>query len=354
MLPSARSRRMATITREESAWAYRHPTGALLDWSFVVASTWLLAGLHLDGWAHAHRPGLESFFTIWHGVLYSGFGLLALLTVSTWLANGRTMPAGYQPTLVGVVIFLAGGVGDMLWHELIGIEVNVEALLSPTHLMLAVGMALMVAGPMRSATRATIPALISAGLLLATLTFFTQFIQPGGRPWPLVGNRPADPVFRVDSVTPDFPVFAGGLPATELAAITGIGGILIATALVVGLGLHLLRKWELPFGSFTIVLGVASALLGLMRDTPWWIAACIGGGLAMDVLVRALRPREGGWRLRAFAAGAPAALWSAYFLALAIVGGIWWSVHLWAGAIAMSALAGLALSFIAGDRPREP
>jgi hypothetical protein len=41
----------------------------------------LVAGVFTDGWAHLNRPGLESFFTPWHAMLYSGLGIVTL-----WLA----------------------------------------------------------------------------------------------------------------------------------------------------------------------------------------------------------------------------------------------------------------------------
>ena len=63
------------------------------------------------------------------------------------------MPPGYELAIVGVLIFMAGGVGDMIWHEIFGIEIGVEALLSPTHLILAVGMTLIISGPFRAGWR---------------------------------------------------------------------------------------------------------------------------------------------------------------------------------------------------------
>ncbi|MEZ4662017.1 MAG: hypothetical protein R2911_31085 [Caldilineaceae bacterium] len=41
--------------------------------------------------------------------------------------------------------------GDLIWHELFGIEQDFEALISPTHLMLGAGLALIVSGPLRAA-----------------------------------------------------------------------------------------------------------------------------------------------------------------------------------------------------------
>ena len=48
--------------------------GLAFDRTITVLCLWFLGGLYLDGWAHNHLPSaLESFFTPWHGVFYSGF-----------------------------------------------------------------------------------------------------------------------------------------------------------------------------------------------------------------------------------------------------------------------------------------
>ncbi len=95
------------------------------DWAIVAASAWFLGGLYLDGWAHNTIPSLETFFTPWHGVLYSGF--LVSLGVLGWAigrnqAAGRTwwkaIPAGYELSLLGGLLFVASGLGDMLTEEM--------------------------------------------------------------------------------------------------------------------------------------------------------------------------------------------------------------------------------------------
>lgn len=39
----------------------------------VLLATWLIGGVFVDGWAHNNLAKLETFFTPWHALLYSGF-----------------------------------------------------------------------------------------------------------------------------------------------------------------------------------------------------------------------------------------------------------------------------------------
>lgn len=98
----------------------------------MVFGQWLVVGLFVDGWAHNNdKP--ESFFTPWHGLLYSGF--VATAAWMTWLvacgvrrgaAVGDAVPLGYGPGLVGVAVFALGGVVDAVWHQVFGFEVDLE------------------------------------------------------------------------------------------------------------------------------------------------------------------------------------------------------------------------------------
>src|ERR1041385_1777302 len=136
-----------------------HVAGSLaFDAGVVILAGWFLGGLYLDGWAHQHIPQLETFFTPWHAVLYSGFLASASFLFFALVQNVRrgytlaqAYPAGYELSMLGAFIFAIGGAGDLIWHSLFGIEANLEALLSPTHLILALGMTLILTGPLRSA-----------------------------------------------------------------------------------------------------------------------------------------------------------------------------------------------------------
>src|SRR5579859_3029683 len=139
-LPSVAARPLDPAGAERLVRA--RPVGGLpFDLTMVALSSWFVGGIFLDGWAHNHIAQLETFFTIWHAVLYSGYMATAAFLLGSWLRHRvpgasweQGLPAGYEASLVGAVIFAFGGVADMAWHLLFGIEASISALLSPTHL----------------------------------------------------------------------------------------------------------------------------------------------------------------------------------------------------------------------------
>src|SRR3546814_9426302 len=117
----------------------------------------MVVGLFLDGRAHDNAKPVACF-TPWYGVRYSGFAasaaaagpvaVRARVGVRPWRAD---LPVGHGLTLVALGVFAAGAVGDLVWHETLGIEVGVEALLSPTHLLLLAGGLAALSAPVRAA-----------------------------------------------------------------------------------------------------------------------------------------------------------------------------------------------------------
>src|SRR3954465_9369190 len=96
-----------------------YPADSLrFDWAVVLASLWFVAGLFLDGWAHANLAStLETFFTPWHGVLYSGFLAVAVVLLVCQARNMvrghiwmQALPRGYLLALLGAAVFSFGGV----------------------------------------------------------------------------------------------------------------------------------------------------------------------------------------------------------------------------------------------------
>src|SRR4051794_25300321 len=99
-----------------------HPLPRHFDLKMAALGAWLIGGIFTDGWAHNHIH-VESFFTPWHAVLYSGYlANLAygVLNVVRARKQGRSwreaIPYGYEMTAFGIVLFGLAGVGDMIWH----------------------------------------------------------------------------------------------------------------------------------------------------------------------------------------------------------------------------------------------
>jgi hypothetical protein len=317
------------------------------DLAAALLGTWVVGGLFLDGWAHVNQPGLETFFSPWHGVFYLGF-VVSTVVLARLVARhqpGRfdpaRVPAGYGLGLVGVGLFVAGGVADGAWHTIFGVETGVAALLSPSHLLLLSGGLLMVTSPVRSAwsspalpahtpALALLPALWATALTTAVVLFFFQYLSAF--------------VTRAPSMTG-----AGG-PEELLGTIVGVASVLVTNLIVVGPVLLLARRWRLPFGTVTLLATVGAAGLTSLREfvLGWLVPAMLAGGLATDLLVARLRPgpdRPGAFR--AVAVLAPPLLWGAWMVVYALAYGIAWPPELWAGVLGMASLSGLGLSLLA-------
>lgn len=329
-----------------------YPMGSVrFDLTAALLSLWILAGLYLDGSAHHHIPDLiETFFTPWHAVLYSGFAASAgLLLITQWrnVSKGyswtHSLPKGYLLSLLGAVIFLFSGGADFLWHEAFGFEVGLEALVSPSHLALAVGGLFIISGPLRAALhrsseqsvngwRELLPAVLSLLGILSVLTFFTGDFAVITYPNLMVNRPPVDNTFLYD--------------------IQALASVLIPSALLIGVILFAIRHWTLPPGSLTLLIVGNSLLMTWfhLKEVylyPQVLVAVLLAGLAADVLYRLLTPspvRVGALRLFTFSV--PAILFALFFVILITTAGTWWSVHLWTGSVFLAGVVGLLLSYL--------
>jgi hypothetical protein len=329
----------------------RQPSGGRgYDWTIVLLSFWFVGGLFLDGWAHRHILEMESFFTPWHAVFYTGFLAVSGFLSATLVrhhAKGypwqQAMPPGYELAILGVLIFMAGGVGDMLWHEIFGIEADVEALLSPTHLLLGTGMTLLISAPFRAGWRrhtnandlapgwtALLPQLLSTTLVWSVWSFFTQFAHPLVDTWAAAGYRPPGP-----------------RGVTFLRMSLGISGFLLQTGMMMGIVLCMVRRWALPLGSFTLLFGLHASFMSFMQDQYRLIPGAALAGLGADLLVCWLKPStERSGALRLFAFTVPIVYYVLYYIALILTQGLEWTVHVWTGSIVLSGVVGLLLSYM--------
>lgn len=330
--------------------APRPPGGRAYDWTVILLGFWFLGGLFLDGWAHNHIPELESFFTPWHAVFYSGFLAVAAFLLATVIRNHakgyswrEAMPPGYEHAVLGMMIFALGGLGDMMWHELFGVEADIEALLSPTHLILALGGTLILSAPLRAGWlrqetednrtlewQAMLPPLLSLTFVLSLWSFFTQFAHPLVDTWAAAGYRPPGPK---------------GI--TLLRQALGVTGFLLQTGILMGLVLFTIRRWTLPLGSLTLVFTLNATLMSFMHDQYRFIPAAAIAGLVADLLIQRLQPStERPAALRVFASVVPMIYYVFYYFVLVITQGLGWSVHLWTGSIVLVGVVGLLLSYL--------
>jgi hypothetical protein len=317
---------------------FRRSSSALsrrAEWLYVFFCTCFVVGLFLDGWAHNHVPELETFFTPWHAVFYAGYACMALTLAAFRLRMPKGLPAGYREAAIGAVVFAFGGVGDMLWHEAFGIEKDIEALFSPTHLVLAVGTVLMLSAPYLAVLRAgesaatfvgRLPAILALTYAASAVMFLTQFDH-----WSdlrLVGDLPTR-------------------QTAELREALAMAGYIWHVAVLMAAAILLLRAMPPALGTLTILFAVSTFGMAVMRQ-PLFLDAfplvCIAyvAGFFADLWAEKLRPIDTHLaRFRWFTAGVPAALIALLHGYAIPLHGTWWSVQMWTGAVAIAACVGL-------------
>ena len=312
------------------------PRGAREDAIASLLAVWAVVGLGLDGRAH-EDGGVESFFTVWHLILYSGLAAAAAWTLRGGGAALRGDPVR-RVSLAGLGLLAAGGPLDLLWHEAFGFEVSLEALLSPSHLLLLAGGLLLVSQPLRSAWRAPAGSLTAAvaSLVLATalVAFFLQYLTP-------------------------FHDAAEVYTATEgEERVRGVASLIVTGVLLsVPLLLLVARFGTPPRGALLALYGgVAAFLMLATHGAPIvLLGAALTAGAAGELLARRLKPdadRPG--PLRAFAALAALAFTAAMLIGLAVDPGLEWPPELWAGSALMVAAVAYALALLVTTSPRAP
>ena len=282
------------------------------------------------------------FFTPWHAVLYGAMALTGLYLFLSIVRNRlqgftwqRALPKGYPLSAIGVVLFVIGGMGDLVWYTLFGFEANLEALLSPTHLILALAGTLILSGPLRAVGQrhgrlaygwAELgPVVLSSALVLAIFNFFTEFANPFVNP--IAAGNQSNASFSVQSL--------------------GVASILIQAILFTGLILFLVRRWTLPFGALTCILALNAVLVSVLRDQYQFIPGVFAAGLVTDLIFLWVQPSlQQPTRYWVFSFLTPVVFFAFYFVSLLLWRGIAWSVHLWVGSIVMTGVAGLVLGFM--------
>jgi len=317
--------------------------GVRFDAAVALLTSLSVVGFLFD--VRSHMEGLdfaeEGFLTPEHTVVYGGVAAAAALVAAavvvrrdaatTWRA---AVPDGYGAGVVGVGVFALGGPGDFLWHTAFGAEANVEALVSPTHLLLATGGVLVGTSPLRAAWRrdggtgwpTQVAVVVPAALTLTIVTGFLLYSHPA-------------------VLVPGSDTGFVRLPLT---------GLQLHAALLVGVVLALVDRFRLWPGGLTVVVGFNGAAMTMLGRTTFLLPAYLLTGVAADLSYAALRPDAMRSRsVRAFAAALPAVLAALHFGTLAVRGALAWTVHLWVGSVFLTGAAGLLVSYLVVP-PRGP
>jgi hypothetical protein len=337
----------ANLKKGQVVYSYK------FNWVMTALAGWLTLGVILDSLAHVN--GLpDTFFTPWHGVLYTG-GLSLVTVLATVVIGNRykgytwrnAIPRGYELAVFGAVLFLIAGVFDMTWHLAFGIERKLEASLSPSHLLLVTAMTLIVSGPFGKAWKSVAKAGQGLNFWLPTLIGLVFILFPSN----LILSF-YNPYFRSYAAQN---YFVEG----EIGLTLGVTAVMFYYLVFTTVLLLLVRQWTLPVGFLTAFIfaniGLASIALQAYVAIPAFVmfGLALMSGLTVEILYQWLKPTKN--RLEAvrwFAFAAPFALVAWYFLAVAIFGGgIRWTVHIWTGLIVLAGFAGWLLSFIAFPPP---
>lgn len=330
------------------------------DLAVAMLAIGMFVGAVVDGWAHSNLPSaLETVLTPWHAIVYTSFALLVAVLLGDAALTAQARPPvvyrqtvgaefarlaslvapGYGPTVVGAVLFVAAGLADTTWHVAFGLEADAEALVSPTHLLLGVGAALIAIGPARSVWLARIaprwPAFLPAALAVGTVTgiaaFATHVASPYVDPWP---------VYPYDAASSTFWAIAP----------LGIAAVGLQSALLAGALAATLRLWPRPPpGALSLVILLGIGPLVFLHDQARLIIAPLAGAAVAEVVTAAGLRR--GWspatRIRVVTTTSMAAMWTAAVAVLAMTGGVAWSAHLLGGAFVVAAVAGTLVGVIA-------
>ncbi|MCE5290375.1 MAG: hypothetical protein LLG14_14205 [Nocardiaceae bacterium] len=309
-------------------------------------STWFMVGLMLDAWAHSNLKGLESFFTPWHAVFYSGFAAVSGWVSYSVFRNVRmghgiveSIPLGYRGAAVAIPAFAVFGIGDMLWHIIFGVETTINILFSPTHLGLAASMLVIVTSPLRAAwsrspeRRQTMgqlwPALLSTGLAGALVFLFVAYGDA-------IGETPAQVVERMSTTENHL--------ASTLAA-----RILITTAVLILPLLLVIKRWQPPAGTALLCGLPMVAISGAQTAgrNPAILGAAVLALLGIDVLLHFWRPAPTRHlAFYGFAATAAGLFWILYLTAAMIEAGVPAIVELWTGTPFVASAIALLLAIV--------
>ena len=308
-----------------AAWIRWWFAGNAFDWGFVALSGALISAGYYEAWINRHPP-----VPVWQHIP----GQAAWLAITVYLGAAglvawrrdhehdlrSLIPDGYSLSVLGCGIFLVGIVINGWWTEAFGPDFGVPAIFRVPNLLEIAGAGLIVVGPLRaSVSRGELmagpTAVLSSVLLLATVTFFTQFDHPYIDPYAAVGG-----LLRPTPTSP-FDLF------NYREEILGALGLLVQTAAVTGVILWILRQTRLPVGSITLMLTVTAFLAATQLGRYSMVLVGVIVGVLGDISLVVARPRaDRVLSIRLFSVTIGVLLSAVYLIYIALGPGTWWQL----------------------------
>lgn len=228
-----------------------------------------VGGGYWDGaWHILQRP--ETFWSPPHIILYSGVGIVAVVALLGILLGLRNVAHsnlfyGLRIVFLGSSLQIFAGWFDSWWHSVFG----VDALLSPPHFLLVIGMVLISLGMVKGVAvlikadfskLARFSATLSfAALWMASNSLVFMFTLPFSRGVRIDLNP--DPILAAAVATVLLPIIAPIilLAAYRIAAIpaTFVAGIYMSANALSSIVANPSIQWALPFYVLNIMLAVA-------------------------------------------------------------------------------------------------
>ena len=335
---------------------------ALFAATFAAFVIWDFGG-HIDAWYHQHYGFMiESFLTWPHALLYFGW-IASAVPASLYLFESRSrglprsswLPPGYPVVLAAAAAFGLGGGFDLFWHSALGFEVDQEALVSPSHVILICAAGLGYFGLVWSAiarrraqlTRrlsSDITVAVALGMLLRHSLYALIYSQPFATDY-ASGGAVSGALFGFTGIT-DW----RGMTA-QVAGSSGIVLYAVLVSLFVVVALHRLR---LATGAIAVML-LWNAVFNVVGMPEMWIyvPAVVVAALVGELVWRAMArgalggrdARTGYWLI---GAAVPGVMFIGYFAMMSTLGGgIAWPTAMWTGAPVLAAVYGLLASVFA-------
>lgn len=313
-----------------------------VGWGWLVAlmagNTVAAVGLFGDIARHVGQAVLltnADFLSGWHLVLYGGVAAVAVVLGVLALREGPRAPLRLVPSSVhGLVTLCLGGVADAIWHEVYGVEAAFQALVSPPHLLILLGLVLLMVAPVAAVVdgpnrpldgvRSVVLAL-SISSLLVVVSLFTGYLTP------LIGGSEFQAGAYIDPLlgtsVSDYDVSRGLGVSLWFSALASATVVVVRsrTAPVAG-------TWTIAFG----FLGLGPLVATGEEAAPLTIALLVYG-LASDLVSTRSRPHP------LLTGLATAAMWGALFAAVGRRGDLFWVRELWTGVVATGFLVGAAI-----------